>query len=299
MSLFAKTQEDTHLVAVESRINQLCKGQDYTYIDDITDDNEEECKVCIVFDGHGDNRVINFIRSIPNNKMNKLVSGKTPIETLARYINSNIIYYKNITSGSTMCLTKIYSDRIECFNCGDSQLAIFKNGSLEYMNQEHNYKNEKERERLNNKVIFKPSSNIKMTDENTLISVYSEYIEWNLNDIRLTLACTQSLGHDGITGYDPEIMVIPITAEDKYKIIIGSDGFWDMILLENENEMKDLYNKNVDDLMEQTTNRWLQEWNMQDLLNNNQNIVKSRFTSKYCDDIAIIVADIIPKINTT
>ena len=138
-----------------------------------------------------------------------------------------------------------------------------------------------------------------MTDQNTLISVYSEYIEWESDDAILTLACTQALGHNGITGYEADVMVIPIVAEDKYKIIIGSDGFWDMILLENENEMKDLYNKNVDELMEQTTNRWLQEWNMQDLLNNNQNIVKSRFTSKYCDDIAIIVADIIPKINNT
>jgi len=294
MSLFAKTQEDTHSVVVESSTNQLCKGQDYTYIDDITDTNGEECKVCIVFDGHGDNRVIHFIRSIPNNKMNKLLSGKSPIETLANYINTNINYNNIVTSGSTMCLTKIYSNRIECLNCGDSQVAIFKNGSLEYINNEHNYKNEKERVRLNDKVIFKPSSNIKMTDQNTLISVYSEYIEWNSEDSSLMLACTQSLGHAGITGYDPEIMVIPILAEDKYKIIIGSDGLWDMIMLDNEEDMKNLYLKNVNDIMEQTTNRWLQEWNMQDLLNNNPTIVKSKFTSKHCDDIAIIVADINP-----
>jgi serine/threonine protein phosphatase PrpC len=294
MSLFAKTQEDTHLVVVESSTNQLCKGQDYTYIDDITDTNGEECKVCIVFDGHGDNRVIHFIRSIPNNKMNELLSGKNPIETLANYINTNINYNNIVTSGSTMCLTKIYSNRIECFNCGDSQVAIFKNGSLEYINNEHNYKNEKERVRLNDKVIFKPSSNIKMTDQNTLISVYSEYIEWNSEDSSFMLACSQSLGHAGITGYDPEIMVIPILAEDKYKIIIGSDGLWDMIMLDNEEDMKNLYLKNVNDIMEQTTNRWLQEWNMQDLLNNNPTIVKSKFKSKHCDDIAIIVADINP-----
>jgi serine/threonine protein phosphatase PrpC len=294
MSLFAKTQEDTHLVVVESSTNQLCKGQDYTYIDDITDTNGEECKVCIVFDGHGDNRVIHFIRSIPNNKMNELLSGKSPIETLANYINTNINYNNIVTSGSTMCLTKIYSNRIECFNCGDSQVAIFKNGSLEYINNEHNYKNEKERVRLNDKVIFKPSSNIKMTDQNTLINVYSEYIEWNSEDSSFMLACSQSLGHAGITGYDPEIMVIPILAEDKYKIIIGSDGLWDMIMLDNEEDMKNLYLKNVNDIMEQTTNRWLQEWNMQDLLNNKPTIVKSKFKPKHCDDIAIIVADINP-----
>ena len=295
MALFTKTSEDTHLLVVESSTNQLCKGQDYTYVDDITDVNGEKCTVCIIFDGHGDNRVIEYIRSIPNKKMNKLISVVNPIENLSKYINNNVIYNKNLSSGSTMCLAKIYSDRIECINCGDSQIAVFKNGSLEYMNKEHNFKNEKERERLQDKVDYIPSYNIKMVDYDTLISVYSEYVEWNSDDANLVLACTQALGHNGMTGCDPEIMVIPIVAGDRYKIIIGSDGLWDMVLVDNEMDMKELYTKDTYEIMQQTTNRWLQEWNMQDLLNNNIDIVKSRYAPKQCDDVAIVVADIIPK----
>lgn len=296
MALFKETEnlhEDTHLLAISSLVNQLCKAQDYTYTDDISYILNEQCKVCIVFDGHGDNRVIDFIRAIPNNKMNELVSAANPVESLANYININFKYV-NLTSGSTMCLVKIFSNRIECINCGDSQVAVYKNGALEYMNKEHNYKNEKERERLEKKVNYIPSSNIKMVECDKLISIYSEYIEWEMPIKNFKLACTQALGHNGITGYDPESVIIPLVSGDRYKVIIGSDGLWDMIMNDDEEDMKQLYSKNVDEIMFQTTNRWLQEWNMQDLLNNNPDIIQCKFEPKHCDDVAIIVADIIP-----
>jgi serine/threonine protein phosphatase PrpC len=294
MALFTNNSSDTtHSLTISSSINQLCKGQDYIYIDDISDLVNEECRVCIIFDGHGGDSVINFIRSIPNNKMNKLITKSNPIETLSKYINNNILYHNNYSSGSTMCLVKIYSNRIECTNCGDSQVAILKNGKLEYMNQEHNYKNEKERERLKDKVNYIPSYNIKISSHDTLVSVYSEYIEWNTEDADLKLACTQSIGHNDITGFEPENKIIQLVAGDKYKIILGSDGLWEMIM-DDEIDIEQLYTKNANEIMKQTTDRWLQEWNMQDLLNNNTDIIKAKFTSKQCDDIAIIVADLNP-----
>jgi hypothetical protein len=66
------------------------------------------------------------------------------------------------------------------------------------------------------------------------------------------------------------------------------------MIMDNEIDIEQLYTKNVDEIMIQTTDRWLQEWNMQDLLNNNTEIIKAKFTYKQCDDIAIIVADINP-----
>jgi serine/threonine protein phosphatase PrpC len=294
MALFDKVQEENHLISISSSINQLCNGQDYTYIDDITEFVGESCKICIVFDGHGSDSIINFIRSISNNTMNEIVSVKNPVENLAKYINDNLNYNRNITTGSTMCLVKIYSNRIECVNCGDSQVAIFKNGSLEYMNKQHNFTNEKERERLKDKVNFVPSTNIKIVEKDKLISVYSEYIEWNFKNESLLLACSQSLGHSDRTGYDPEYTTIPIIKGEKYKIIIGSDGLWDMVIVEDELDMKSLSTKNANELMKQTTERWLQKWNMQDVLNNNEAIMRYSFTPKQCDDISVIVADIIP-----
>lgn len=296
MAFLDNQTNPTHSFKITSKINQLCKGQDHIYIDDTYDLSGEKCSICIVFDGHGDDKVINFIRSIPKDVMNKLLIGPKPVETLANYINENVVYSKNSSSGSTMCMVKVYSNRIECINCGDSQVAIYKNGSLHFMSKEHNYKNLKERKRLalSDNVNFVESGNIKMINTNTLISVYSEYIEWNFPNRYLKLACSQALGHNNMTGYEPDYTTIPLTLEDTYKVIIGSDGLWDMVMVDNERDMKRLYKLDAPTIVERTTNRWLQEWNMQDLLNHNEEIIQCRFEQKNCDDIAVVVVDIVP-----
>ena len=295
MALFENQTKATHSFKITSKINQLSKGQDHIYIDDTYDLSGEKCSICIVFDGHGDDKVIDFIGSIPKDKMNKLLIEPNPVETLANYINENIVYSKNSSSGSTMCMVKIYANRIECINCGDSQVAIYKNGSLHFMSKEHNYKNKKERKRLSSdNVNFLESGNIKMINANTLISVYSEYIEWDLPSRYMKLACTQALGHNNMTGYDPDYTTIPLTLEDTYKVIIGSDGLWDMVMVDNEQDMKRLYKMDAEKIVERTTTRWLQDWNMQDLLNHNEEIVLCKFERKQCDDIAVVVVDIAP-----
>lgn len=293
MALFDNQTNTTHTTTITSKINQLSKGQDYIYMDDIVDVTGEKCKIAVVFDGHGENKVIDFIRSIPNEKMNQLLMVSKPVESLANYINENLLQSKIESSGSTMCMVKLFSNRIECINCGDSQVAIYKNGSLEYMSQEHNYENEKERERLKYDVTFIPASNIKMIDADTLINVYSEYIEWEFPGLYTKLACTQALGHNSITGYDPEYKVIQLTENDKFKVIIGSDGLWEMIMKDDIQDVNNLYNMDANAIVEQTTNRWLQMWNMHDVLNNKKN-VQGKFTPQQCDDIAVFIADILP-----
>jgi len=293
MALFESTSKNTHTITTTTKINQLSKGQDYIYMDDVIDTTGEKCKIAVVFDGHGEYKVINFIRSIPNEKMNQLLMVSKPIESLANYINDNLHQSRLESSGSTMCMVKLFSNRIECINCGDSQVAVYKNGLLEYMNREHNYENEKEHERLKYDVDFIPSSNIKMIDNNTLINIYSEYIEWDFPGSYTKLACSQALGHNNITGYDPEYKVIPITENDQFKVIIGSDGLWDMIMKDDIQDVNNLYNMDADAIVEQTTNRWLQLWNMHDVLNN-QPIVQCRFSRSQCDDIGVFVADITP-----
>jgi serine/threonine protein phosphatase PrpC len=294
MALFESIPKNTHTITSTSKINQLSKAQDYIYVDDVIDPTGEKCKVAVVFDGHGDNKVINFIRSISNEDMNQLLMVSKPIETLANYINNHfMIQNTHVSSGSTMCMVKLYSNRIECINCGDSQVAVYKNGSIEYMSCEHNYENEKERERLKSVVKFVPSSNIKMIDSNTLINIPSEYIEWDLPGSYTILACSQALGHSSITGYDPEYKVISITENDQFKVIIGSDGLWDMIMKDDIADVNNLYHMDAPTIVEQTTNRWLQLWNMRDVINNKP-MIQCRFTPKQCDDIGVFVSDIKP-----
>ena len=58
--------------------------------------------------------------------------------------------------------------------------------------------------------------------------------------------------------------------------------------------MNELYKMDVDDIMIQTTERWLQEWNMRDDFNNDPTLYYCKYQPNQCDDISVVVADIIP-----
>lgn len=281
----------SHAVDINAKVNQLSKKQDYIITEQAIDNETGELfNWSVVFDGHGSNDCIQFIRNIPMQTMNEFVSSNKPIENLAKYINDNLKLRNN--SGSTMCLIKIYQNRIVCINCGDSQAAIYKNGKLEFITEEHCFKNEKERVRLSDYVTYIPSYNIEIVDDSTLISCYSEYIEWNKDYTKL--ACSQALGHNGVTGCAPDTVVIPITPGDRYKVVIGSDGLWDMIIKENDEDILQLWGMDADAIMKQTTERWLQKWKMVDVLNNDPTIHYAKYEPYQCDDIAVVVADIVP-----
>jgi serine/threonine protein phosphatase PrpC len=79
MALFENQPKATHSFKISSKINQLSKGQDHIYIDDTYDLSGDKCSICIVFDGHGDDKVIDFISSIPKNQMNKLLIEPNPV----------------------------------------------------------------------------------------------------------------------------------------------------------------------------------------------------------------------------
>jgi len=291
LSMFFKPRKPSHVLDINAKVKQLSKGQDYIMTDQTIDmETGEVFSWAAVFDGHGSNDCIDFIRQIPSAIINDIVVSKKPVQELAKYINDNLKLTH--ASGSTMCLVKFYRNRIECINCGDSQVVVFRNGSIKFISKEHNFSNKNERNRLEGKAKFIPSMNIKMADYDTLISVYSEYILWN--DDCTQLACTQALGHNGVTGYAPDRTIIPIDPNDTYKIIIGSDGLWDMIMMDNKDDMNELYYMDADDIMEQTTQRWLQQWKMQDVLNRDCSIHHYSYQPKQCDDIAVVVADIIP-----
>jgi hypothetical protein len=281
----------SHAVDINSKINQLSKKQDYIISEQAIDNETGELfNWSVVFDGHGSNDCIQFIRNIPMDMMNNFISSSHPIENLAKHINNKLKLH--VSSGSTMCLVKIYKNRIVCINCGDSQAAVYKNGKLEFITEEHSFKNEKEKTRLSDKVVYIPSSDIEIRDENTLVSCYSEYIEWN--EDYTNLACSQALGHNGVTGCVPDTVVIPITPGDRYKVIIGSDGLWDMVMKENEEDILQLWGMDADAIMKQTTERWLQQWNMIDVLKNDPTIHSAKYQPFQCDDIAVVVADIVP-----
>jgi serine/threonine protein phosphatase PrpC len=214
-----------------------------------------------------------------------------PIRAFAKHIDDSRKINLWDSTGATVLITKCYADRIECWSSGDSQFMIFKDGELTYISKQHNPANPEERQRVIDKGLsFIPSSSIKLISEISLESAASEYMVFP-SDMR-KLACTQALGHNSRTGYSPEKHVIHLVTSSSYRVVMGSDGLFDMTMLGNSDDIQYLRTQTSDEICNKTVKRWLQEWegHMSD-----GSVHKFNWQSQHCDDVSVIVIDVIPK----
>jgi hypothetical protein len=116
------------------------------------------------------------------------------------------------------------------------------------------------------------------------------------------LAMSQSLGHNNITGVEPERKIIPYTSQNKIRVLLMSDGLSDMICSDSEPEYheKDICSLSIlssTELASLAEQRWKQDWNFYDKKED------ELFTS-YCfatpgsrsgfDDILVVTYDVWP-----
>jgi hypothetical protein len=288
-----------HNVAISEHIEQMYKGQDETYSGHCLDKTTGKSKFWgMVTDGHGSNNVIKCLRDIKEKgRMNDFIAGDGPAEKLSDYINQTVGPYNSYKSGATMCLVECYSDHIKCTNMGDSQVIIFINGKIVYISEEHSSTNINERERLSTKCVrYTPTQTINIVSQTEMKGVKSEYVLFTNGT---EIAMTRALGHGGITGKTPDIVSVPIEKTDVIKVIIGSDGLFDMII-KDDNEMlceKDvtlLYNMSGEEILTQTVNRWLQPWDIYTLEEPDKKQGPQIFPRDMCDDIGIVVINMNP-----
>uniref|UniRef100_A0A6C0JHV8 PPM-type phosphatase domain-containing protein n=1 Tax=viral metagenome TaxID=1070528 RepID=A0A6C0JHV8_9ZZZZ len=293
----ADTVLPNHTVQITSALKQMCKGQDQSFQGKFKDqETGEEGVWGMISDGHGSNSCINFLRDIKQDTLNDIVSTTRPVENLAGLINASRSIGFGESSGATMCLVKVYTDRVVCINCGDSQVAVYKNGTLEFLSMEHTSSNPSERARLERDfsgIRYPLSSNIQIINPDSLIGIKSTYTQWPNGTM---LAPTQALGHRGVTGYAPDKTAILYGPCDTIQVVIGSDGLWDMVLKDRAEEMAWFADKSSEQIAEFARARWMQEWNMAPSVPEGQEhaFVKCHYKETDADDIGVVKIDVIP-----
>jgi serine/threonine protein phosphatase PrpC len=290
-------------ITISEHVEQMFKGQDYTVSGQIEIDGQS-VKYAVVFDGHGTDSVIRFIRNIKSDKMNEIMASPCPGTTMFHYINNATpkLCIRGECSGSTMCLARIFPTYVEIINVGDSQAVVFKNGNIEFISDTHDYGNAKEKTRLEQEGRIHravDSSSMKIVNETEMYAVKAFYI-MHKND-NLQLAVSQALGHDGKTGICPDRTVIPYEEADDIRIVLGSDGFFDMVLRERDEDkfvtqdLVDLVDMPGDAIMKRTLDRWLQKWEMYYTLEDPTVSMPGQFLKEQCDDVAIVKIAISPE----
>ena len=245
-----------------------------------------------LFDCHGGN-IFKYVLQKQN--WDEIMKFERPDIELIRLIKLEPFQYGN-TSGSTMSMMKIFENRIETFNIGDSNTIIFKNGSFIYMNLPHNRSNPVEKERLEKmNVIFEPTPNITyLLDSKTMGFKTGEYC---IFEDGTRLAPSQALGHNHVTGYEVEFHTETFESTDEIRCICGSDGLFEMILFESENnqdvlhDFSDMINMSADELLIKSENRWKQTWDICTDINDKGIKQTSYYPENMYDDISVIVFD--------
>jgi serine/threonine protein phosphatase PrpC len=315
--------EFVYSAQISKKVIQLCKKQDDAYegihINPLTG---EKYQYGIIIDGHGYDYTVAVIRDILEEEMKVILNSENPhleiqsrIEEKYKHRMTNLqeniysretkqdIEYSMYSSGTTFLLCKLYENRIEIFSIGDSEAYVYINDNLAYHNPVHNWDNKDERDRL----LARPDIHIRPvfssvpriispTKAGFTKSTCIEYIDAITGNLLTKLVPTQSLGHNSITQFLPERFTIPIQESDKIKIVLASDGLWDVFCPEHPDDHSTLLELDANELANLAESRWIQEWEVAIDISEPDVVydTKSKYPENSYDDVAVITFSRIP-----
>jgi serine/threonine protein phosphatase PrpC len=257
---------------IDSCVKGLSKNQDIVR----TGKKSEEYFWIVCCDGHGNNTFVDILKALDWREIMEHPNSYY-------YMQSKLSRcYYSINSGSTLCMVKIFEDKIECISIGDSRVFIYKNEEMAYTNTPHIYSNEAERLRLSSSETVK-MSNVRyemfpaISSETSMKQKKLSYVTFlqkhtNNTNNSVTLAMTQSIGHYNITGFAPEFKTVEYDSHmDKIRVIVGTDGFFDMCLVEStgisaeeeagrKKDKQYLLQLSAEELADKAEKRWRQQW---------------------------------------
>jgi serine/threonine protein phosphatase PrpC len=293
-----------HYIAIDHGVRNISSAQDFTSKGSGIDlDTGKSFKWCALFDGHGKNNTIDFIRS-QLERWASCICEKDPMVALQqRLLDLNIVPY-GMTSGTTALIAKIFQDQIQVFSVGDSEARVFRNGELIWKNEHHELTNNYEVLRLRKMYAYpsKPfeikwTDNIKVLSADTIASCKSMKIILPSNDGRrssdIHLALTQAIGHTGRFGTAPETFSCSIEEGANYRIVFMSDGVGDMMIPAEEMQLATMM---CDEMLDLGEGRWKQTWKVVDIKDPEGGVKGNhQFTKKEeFDDVSAMVVDIKP-----
>jgi hypothetical protein len=146
--------------------------------------------------------------------------------------------------------------------------------------------------KMNPDIYASPSKDIKIISTDTVEMIDTFYVNFPSG---LKLATSQALGHNGETGCVPNKKIIPIIEGTTYRVVSGSDGFWQLVLTDNIDDFNTLTTKPCEELLALSVNRWnSNDWKCYNFKNDNDNIEPTVCGFGNCkDDVCVGVMDIV------
>ena len=267
MAAIAATNQETtsEPIKISHHIIQNVSKQDFA-----TSGTAEldEFDYLVVADSHGNginkDYYINLFGSIV---WDRFLSGANWKEQLIGLCNSSFNLTKN--AGTTFSYVKITSDHFEVNWIGDSSVKIYEKGAgkprkdgrsgakLIWKTKDHDYDNEEDIAKLMRDETFTYTTawDIQASSPTTMLSKKAKTFKY-LNGERTNM--TRCLGHRGtFSTLGMVTAIIPRKKDAFYKIVVGSDGFWQVMTDEDQEFIVD---NSSEVLAQKARSRWEQEW---------------------------------------
>lgn len=243
-----------------------------------------------VMDGHGNDTCVDILRNIFYDTIAEADDSAFKIFQTIQYYNIKQDLYG---SGSTFNFTKIcVTDELTItnYNIGDSETVVFINGDVIFRSQVHSIENKNERIRVKSYLEERGGITIGWAplpiSENRITNTRSDVCNFKTGE---SIVPTQSLGHNNMTGYSPDVYSFTCKLTDHVRIVSGSDGFWNMIIKNNENDMDKVKTMKLDELLAFAEMRWKKEWEFASNPKTPDNIIITSFPDY--DDISVAIWD--------
>jgi serine/threonine protein phosphatase PrpC len=194
-----------------------------------------------VMDGHGGHACINYVRTLD---FDFIASQPDPAQTLWDMVQSQRDFYG---SGCTFTFARI-THHIEVWNVGDSLTSVFLNEQV-FTSEIHTFLNPREVERTKpfmERLTHTTSPQIVDQHMEDMPSIVGHFFTGD------RLVPSQSIGHNGCTGFAPHKLVIPYKPTDRIRIVCVSDGVTDMKV--------DLAEGSALDIVQEAQRKWTQPW---------------------------------------
>ena len=190
--------------------------------------------------------------------------------------------------GTTFSCVKITPEHFEVTWIGDSSVKIYaKTGQVDlpaliWRTKDHDYDNEEDIAKLidDTTVNYTTAWDIQASSPTIMLSKKAKLFKYSNGEATNMTRC---LGHSGTfskLGMVTEI--VPRKKDEFYKIVVGSDGFWQVMTDEDQEFIVD---KSSEVLAQKARSRWEQEWTHDDSMGTLTKNVK--IPSHNWDDVAV------------
>jgi serine/threonine protein phosphatase PrpC len=199
----------------------------------------------VVADGHGAGKTIDTLRKLD---WETIMTHQNPVETANTAISALPDTYND---GATLSTVKFTKKGIDCAWIGDSQIRVYCDDQEIWRSSTHNGDGS-EVLGLQKQSTWKLS----VIDKNCITMTPSYYFH---RDGKEMVALTHTLGHNQAFCTIGEHHHIPFKKKSKYKVVVASDGIWDMIC-DGDDSFLASAEQGAQEIANLAIHRWGQEW---------------------------------------